>query len=1160
MELNRTIGLGLKTDDPAQRERILRYINLKLASMGLPCSNNTDPLDIDIAHDLIENYKEKNRLLSTHLCPVDKRIQNFINTYLSDLKTEEIPELPTDTLILDRYGLARELSIPVDKNEFITDIVSSYRIKQGVLHNPKNDKRTTKGSFHIAEGGLPIPFDKKAVPKGTFAYLLKEAISNTPDVLKELPFTASQKDKAKVFLSLLLRPVVVPEVAGFTERKALEIRFFAPGNLVCNLDFVESIFGNAGDPYLPEHDAALDPDFWTGHTGCVILAPHLTTITKIAAGLPNIKNASDRQKKDEMCWETEDELYNNGVPFKLTARDDRGVIVTLIADNYFGYCKKEVKTQIGYSANLLGLAEEEHAGGALAFPSFNLGTHFLPDSNMHFLHLEKDHSFENFKKVLGDSLIIHDDGYGFDKNYNNIVYIPEDATIDLEAQEARWTLNGVKKTLRILPENFYVHPSGYRVHMEKHPASPAWRLVGTVAEGTFCHKPCTVSGGGKSEISKSISDAMTYGSVFVGDFKEDMDKTEEIINYNYGERFKPEYKKTLKPGHKTRPLLSEDRSLGSVIKLLSPSTNNTDEFNDWLQSISLRVKALVFVVKRFYEPQWGDSWREKFSVNIINSEPGHVLHYMNRELVGTYLKVGTNKSGSWVTNKLRLDFMPAVKVQLEDDISASIVVPVTQVKGLSKTCKNPSVKIVENCENRFFQRPDDAVHRGLDKQAEADLASSGNFICNFEPLKKAQAIDLYEKTAGFYAYTKPVQDLIKDVKDNCEDDEYFIAPSHPRIVNGEPTKNPRYLQIRPDLVDDSKRYLGEIGMRLFREIPKGEPLAIPVNAILAGRRNNPADRKAGIRPLAVYGPIHFQELPELFMDFVCSLTGKSPSTTGAGSEGALTKAPFNALSATSDLNNSLLSFILTGYNGYTSAAGYIGTDYKVDHDISLLIPELWSRMSEDERDPHNLIERGFLEKVNDFEYKGKTILGSRLGYRLNREFLSTFMGRLFDNPEVVFDENMLKPELQNMEDYIDGINNIVEAQQKVAKAYIEDGSIHAAIPPMKAILYIMAEGSYEGKSADDREIRKLFDRDYVIKSDWYKDRLKKFQENRIKQIKSDIEYLEKFMESENHKEEARRLNISARLEKSKTKLKEVSAKDYIKTIEGTIGLDPLYRI
>jgi hypothetical protein len=45
------------------------------------------------------------------------------------------------------------------------------------------------------------------------------------------------------------------------------------------------------------------------------------------------------------------------------------------------------------------------------------------------------------------------------------------------------------------------------------------------------------------------------------------------------------------------------------------------------------------------------------------------------------------------------------------------------------------------------------------------------------------------------------------------------------------------------------------------------------------------------------------------MDFICSLTGKSPSTTGAGSEGALTKAPFNALRPTVDLNNALVSYI-----------------------------------------------------------------------------------------------------------------------------------------------------------------------------------------------------------------------------------------------------------
>jgi len=32
-----------------------------------------------------------------------------------------------------------------------------------------------------------------------------------------------------------------------------------------------------------------------------------------------------------------------------------------------------VKTQISFAANLFGLCEEEHAGGALVFPSYDLG-------------------------------------------------------------------------------------------------------------------------------------------------------------------------------------------------------------------------------------------------------------------------------------------------------------------------------------------------------------------------------------------------------------------------------------------------------------------------------------------------------------------------------------------------------------------------------------------------------------------------------------------------------------------------------------------------------------------------------------------------------------------------------------------------------------------
>ena len=102
----------------------------------------------------------------------------------------------------------------------------------------------------------------------------------------------------------------------------------------------------------------------------------------------------------------------------------------------------------------------------------------------------------------------------------------------------------------------------------KNPAgNRAWRLVGTVAEGTLCHKPCTVSGGGKSEISKPITDAILTGPVFVADFKKDFDQRRRIDRA----RLQRTVSKTRRKRTRTRARFSApERSLGSVIKLLTP--------------------------------------------------------------------------------------------------------------------------------------------------------------------------------------------------------------------------------------------------------------------------------------------------------------------------------------------------------------------------------------------------------------------------------------------------------------------------------------------------------------------------------------------------------------------------------------------------------------
>lgn len=1145
--------LGISGDgasaDTSSDPKLLEYVNLKLAARGLPIFGDAKDYPIlEVGASLLANLRERRRQAGVQLCPADASINNFLNSYLAGVPVESPVDawIPTNSIVLERHGLARILSLPPDSDKFKTEILESYRTYQGVCHNPQKDRRTTTGVFHIVEGGFPVPADKKEVPKQAFAALLKAA-KHPPRELLRLPFTATQAQQAEQFVSLMLRPVVCPGVPDVVNQKSIEVRFFAPASLVANLDFVESIFGNAGDPYLPKNDARIDVNHWSGHTGCVILAPHLIRFTKKELGLPHVSEATDRQKRDGMCWENESDLYNDGGAFKITCRDHRGIMVTLIADNYFGYCKKEVKTQLSYAANLMGQCEEEHAGGALAFPRIDMGDRFEPSQ---FRAQKNERTFDDLASQFSDLMNIDANGFGIDKQYPDIYYVPENIKINLREQEISWTRDGEKKTLLMQPKRTYVLPSGFKVEMVKPYTGARWRLVGTLAEGTLCHKPCTVSGGGKSEISKPITDSMISGPILIYDYEKDMDMAAEIIGRDYGGRYLNS-KPAMKP---SRPLLSLERSFGSVIRLLTPNPEYTPVYNAWLQSIPERVRDLVFIVKRFYKPHWGENWRSRFSVDSINGLPGHELKYRQGKLATLYSRVGFDTNGSWRTFGLRKDFFAAEKLQVEDDISASIVLPAAKLDYLHPDESRSSLKFIQNCEFRLFQRPDEAITRGYDKTAEADFSRHGNFFSNYQPLSRSDANKMIEDAILFDQFSRPIRKVIQAFTSSVKP-AYLVSTSNPRIVNGKPSANPRYLQNRPDLANKRGWYLAEIGARFNRRIPLGKPVHFPVNSVLPGRRNNPADHNAGIRPLAVYNPIHYQELPELFMEFISSLTGKSPSTTGAGSEGALTKGPFNALPTIIDLNNALVSYIVTDDASFTTSAGYIGPHYRFDHDISLVIPEVWSRMFIDERKPSFLIENQYLEKLEDFKFNGSNVLASRLGYRINARFVSAFFGRMFSNPTSLFTEEMLKPELQSIDDYIDGINNIVETQQRIAENYFCDGTVELACPPLRALLHIMAYGQFEGKTIADAEIRSMFSRESLFESDWYRQRLETQQIVERRRCEHHLSYLHEF-ESNLDADQLAALSILEKIQDVDHELANINADNFIESINGMIGADP----
>jgi hypothetical protein len=374
------------------------------------------------------------------------------------------------------------------------------------------------------------------------------------------------------------------------------------------------------------------------------------------------------------------------------------------------------------------------------------------------------------------------------------------------------------------------------------------------------------------------------------------------------------------------------------------------------------------------------------------------------------------------------------------------------------------------------------------------------------------------------------------------------------MVDGKPSKNPRYLQVRPDLADPVGTATALTAVRLQRGRPLSEPIPFEVDVIAAGRRNNPPDD--GVPALCAFSPLHYLELPELLMEFISSMTGKSPSTTGAGSEGALTKAPFNALPTTYDLNAAFLSYALTGYDGWLSGAGHVGPHVRVDHDVSLLIPEIFARMQPHERSAAWLIEHKYLERIEDVRVDdgSRVVAASRLGWRITEKFASIFLGRIFMHPESIFTEPMLRPETQDLGVFADSVDVMVSTHERVARAYLKDGTIDSACPPVRALLEIMADGvTADGRTLGDPEFRAMFTRESVLASDWYAARLDAAQAQLVARADAGVAAIEALLESDPDRRVADRLGLADRLAEVTAARDEAASAAARERLVGTIG-------
>src|SRR3569623_102281 len=103
---------------PAQ---IVHTVNLKLAALGCaPVDSYSEEDFQELARTILHHGGEGEPPQT--LPPVDVRIQNYLDRTCG----EGAACLPIRTLALDRAGLARAVSLPVDGEEFQSGILNSY--------------------------------------------------------------------------------------------------------------------------------------------------------------------------------------------------------------------------------------------------------------------------------------------------------------------------------------------------------------------------------------------------------------------------------------------------------------------------------------------------------------------------------------------------------------------------------------------------------------------------------------------------------------------------------------------------------------------------------------------------------------------------------------------------------------------------------------------------------------------------------------------------------------------------------------------------------------------------------------------------------------------------------------------------------------------------
>jgi len=178
-------------------------------------------------------------------CPTDQRIENFLNDHFEDLTWRHPFGCPVSRCSA-RHGIARELSIPEGTdsygNPYLPPSACATDLAQPTQRSPNHS-----GNVPHHRRGLPIPVIRSCAAAG-----FRRTLPSRCNTRTWINGRTLHGESTRLYARLAHSSCARLSVGGSRNLfpKTMEIHFFAPGGLISNLDFVESIFGNAGDPYL----------------------------------------------------------------------------------------------------------------------------------------------------------------------------------------------------------------------------------------------------------------------------------------------------------------------------------------------------------------------------------------------------------------------------------------------------------------------------------------------------------------------------------------------------------------------------------------------------------------------------------------------------------------------------------------------------------------------------------------------------------------------------------------------------------------------------------------------------------------------------------------------------------------------------------------------